>query len=263
MAIQHHAKKRFGQNFLSDPGIIQRIIKSINPKTGDRLIEIGPGLGALTCPILKLAGEIDVIELDRDIVPKLQLNCGLNYVSENKLRIHNIDVLKFDFSELGYDEKLRIIGNLPYNISTPIIFHLVAHSHLIKDMYFMLQKEVVERLAAKPNTTNYSRLSVMAQFYFKVTPLFLVPPESFQPIPKVDSAIVRLIPHAERPVKVNDEAEFAKLVRISFSQRRKTLRNVLRDICSVEQIEQVGIDPASRAQTLTLQQFADLHNSLT
>lgn len=262
MTIQHHAKKRFGQNFLSDPGIIQRIINSINPKVGERLIEIGPGLGALTCPILKAIGEMDVIELDRDIIPKLQLNCGLNYVSEKKLRIHNVDVLKFDFSELNYKQSLRIIGNLPYNISTPIIFHLVEHSKLIQDMFFMLQKEVVLRLAAKPDTTNYSRLSVMAQYYFNVTPLFLVPPESFQPIPKVDSAIVRLIPYTEKPVKVNDEVEFAKLVRLSFSQRRKTLRNVLRDVCTSEQMLDAGIDPTARAQSLTLQQFADLHNSL-
>jgi len=263
MAIQHRAKKRFGQNFLSDPGIIQRIIQSINPKPGERLIEIGPGLGALTCPILKMIGEIDVIELDRDIVPKLQLNCGLNYSSENKLRIHNVDVLNFDFSALNYEQDLRIIGNLPYNISTPIIFHLVEYSKIIQDMFFMLQKEVVHRLAAKPNTTNYSRLSVMAQYHFMVTPLFLVPPESFEPIPKVDSAIVRLIPHTDKPVKVNDEKEFSKLIRISFSQRRKTLRNVLKETCTAKQIELAGIDPSARAQSLTLQQFADLHNSLT
>jgi len=263
MATQHRAKKRFGQNFLSDPGIIQRIIQSINPKPGERIIEIGPGLGALTCPILKIVGEMDVIELDRDIVPKLQLNCGLNYSSENKLRIHNIDVLDFDFSALNYEQNLRIIGNLPYNISTPIIFHLVEHCNIIQDMFFMLQKEVVNRLAAKPDTSNYSRLSVMAQYHFKVTPLFLVPPESFDPIPKVDSAIVRLIPHTEKPVKVNDENEFSKLVRTSFSQRRKTLRNVLREVCTAEQIESAGIDPGTRAQSLSLQQFADLHNSLT
>jgi len=263
MATQHRAKKRFGQNFLSDPGIIQRIIQSITPKPGERLIEIGPGLGALTCPILKIVGEMDVIELDRDIVPKLQLNCGLDYSTEKKLRVHNVDVLNFDFSALNYEEDLRIIGNLPYNISTPIIFHLVEHCNIIRDMFFMLQKEVVLRLAAKPNTSNYSRLSVMAQYHFTVTPLFLVPPESFDPIPKVDSAIVRLIPHTDKPVKVNDEKEFTNLVRTAFSQRRKTLRNVLRDVCSAEHIEKAGIDPSARAQTLTLQQFADLHNSLT
>jgi len=263
MAIHHRARKRFGQNFLSDPGIIQRIIQSINPKSGQRLIEIGPGLGALTCPILKLVGEMDVIELDRDIVPKLQLNCGLDAVHNNKLRIHNVDVLKFNFSDLNYAEPLRIIGNLPYNISTPIIFHLVEYSDIIQDMYFMLQKEVVQRLAAKPDSSNYSRLSVMTQYYFQVNALFLVPPESFQPMPKVESAIVRLIPHKEKPVKIDNEKAFASLVSQAFSQRRKTLRNVLKDICSAQQLESIGIDPACRAQSLTLQQFSDIYNLTT
>jgi len=262
MAIQHRARKRFGQNFLSDQSIIQRIIQSINPKSGERIIEIGPGLGALTCPVLQTVGEMDVIELDRDIVPKLQLNCGLDYTQQNKLRIHNIDVLKFDFNSLGYEQPLRIIGNLPYNISTPIIFHLVEYADKIQDMYFMLQKEVVQRLAAKPDTSNYSRLSVMAQYYFQVTPLFIVPPESFQPMPKVDSGIVRLIPHEEKPVHISDDKAFAKLVSQAFSQRRKTLRNVLKDICTPEQIELAGIDPAARAQTLSLQQFANLFNTI-
>ncbi|VAW62596.1 SSU rRNA (adenine(1518)-N(6)/adenine(1519)-N(6))-dimethyltransferase [hydrothermal vent metagenome] len=263
MAIQHHARKRFGQNFLSDPSIIHRIIQSINPKPGQRLIEIGPGLGALTCPILKLVNEMDVIELDRDIVPKLQLNCGLDAVQNKQLRIHNIDVLQFDFSDLNYAEPLRIIGNLPYNISTPIIFHLVEYSPLIQDMYFMLQKEVVLRLAAKPDTSNYSRLSVMAQYHFQVNALFLVPPESFEPIPKVESAIVRLIPHKEKTIKVDDDKAFAKLVTQAFSQRRKTLRNVLKDICTVQQLESIGIDPTRRAQSLSLQQFADIYKVIS
>ena len=258
MATQHRARKRFGQNFLSDPGIIHRIVQSINPKPGQRIIEIGPGLGALTNPVLQAVGEMDVIELDRDIVPKLRLNCGL----DRPLRIHNVDVLQFDFASLGYEQPLRIIGNLPYNISTPIIFHLVEYSHLIEDMYFMLQKEVVLRLAAKPNTSNYSRLSVMAQYYFQVTPLFLVPPESFEPAPKVDSAIVRLVPHQQKPIQVSDEKAFSKFITQAFSQRRKTLRNVLKDICSPAQIEAAGIDPACRAQSLNLQQFAALFSQL-
>lgn len=258
MAIQHRARKRFGQNFLSDPGIIHRIIKSINPHKGQHIIEIGPGLGALTCPILDTVDEMDVIELDRDIIPKLQLNCGL----DRKLHIHNIDVLKFDFASLPYDEPLRIIGNLPYNISTPIIFHLVKYSDIIQDMFFMLQKEVVERLAAKPDTNDYSRLSVMAQYYFNVTPLFLVPPEAFQPAPKVDSAIVRLVPHSRKPIDIDDDEAFARLVNQAFSQRRKTLRNVLKDTLSAEQIEAAGIDPSTRAQSLGLQQFAALYRQL-
>ena len=263
MSTQHRARKRFGQNFLSDPGVIHRIVQSINPKKGERLIEIGPGLGAITCPVLHLTGEMDVIELDRDIVPKLQLNCGLDYSQQGKLRIHNVDVLNFDFNSLDYKEPLRIIGNLPYNISTPIIFHLVEYSSQIQDMYFMLQKEVVQRLGAKPDTSNYSRLSVMAQYYFSVTPLFVVPPEAFEPRPKVDSAIVRLVPHENKPVQVNNEKEFAKFITLSFSQRRKTLRNVLKDVCSPSQIEACGIDPAARAQTLSLTQFASLFNSIS
>jgi len=263
MAIQHHARKRFGQNFLSDSDIIHRIIKSINPKPGQRLIEIGPGLGALTCPILKLVKEMDVIELDRDIVPKLQLNCGLDAVQNNQLRIHNIDILKFNFAELNYDAPLRIIGNLPYNISTPIIFHLVEFSDIIQDMYFMLQKEVVMRLAAKPDTSNYSRLSVMAQYYFHITPLFLVPPESFQPMPKVESGIVRLVPHKEKPIKIDNEKAFSKFITQAFSQRRKTLRNVLKDICSAQQLESIDINPSARAQSLTLQQFASIYTLIS
>ncbi len=259
MEIQHRARKRFGQNFLSDPGIIQRIIQSIHPQPGQHIIEIGPGLGALTCPILEIVGEMDVVELDRDIIPKLQLNCGL----DSKLHIHNVDVLKFDFASLPYSPPLRIIGNLPYNISTPIIFHLVKYSDIIQDMFFMLQKEVVERLAARPDTSNYSRLSVMAQYYFNVTPLFLVPPQSFRPAPKVDSAIVRLVPHTERPVQVDDPEAFAKLVSLAFSHRRKTLRNVLKDTLTPAQIEAAGIDPAARAQTLSLQQFAALYYQLS
>jgi len=263
MAIQHHARKRFGQNFLSDPSIIQRIIKSINPKPGQRLIEIGPGLGALTCPILNIVKEMDVIELDRDIVPKLQLNCGLDAVQNNQLRIHNLDVLQFDFAELNYDSPLRIIGNLPYNISTPIIFHLVKYSNIIQDMYFMLQKEVVMRLAAKPDTSNYSRLSVMAQYHFQIDPLFLVPPESFQPVPKVESGIIRLVPHKEKPIKINDEKAFATLITQAFSQRRKTLRNVLKDICSAQQLESIDINPGSRAQSLTLEQFGNIYTLIS
>ncbi|MCW9015252.1 MAG: 16S rRNA (adenine(1518)-N(6)/adenine(1519)-N(6))-dimethyltransferase RsmA [Gammaproteobacteria bacterium] len=253
---QHKARKRFGQNFLTDTSVIDRIIQSINPHATDKLVEIGPGLGALTCPILSIVGEMNVIELDRDIVPKLRLNCGL----QNKLHIHNVDVLKFDFNQLvNDDEQLRIIGNLPYNISTPIIFHLVNYAEHIQDMHFMLQKEVVDRLAAPAGSSEYSRLSVMAQYHFQVLPLFLVPPEAFNPRPKVESAIVRLVPHKTRPVTVPDEKAFAALVAQAFSQRRKTLRNVLKGHCTTEQLEAAGINPGQRAQELSLQQFAELN----
>ncbi len=252
---QHQARKRFGQNFLTDISLIERIINSINPQATDNLVEIGPGLGAITCPLLKQVDKLDVIELDRDIVPKLRLNCGFN----DNLIIHNCDVLKFDFNSLiSGDQKLRIIGNLPYNISTPIIFHLVQYANIIKDMHFMLQKEVVERLAAKPGNKDYGRLTIMAQYHFQITPLFLVPPEAFDPRPKVESAIVKLKPHDAKPVIVENEQALASLVSQAFSQRRKTLRNVLKNLCTPEQIIEAGIDPAQRAEELSLQAFANL-----
>lgn len=253
--MKHIARKRFGQNFLIDTSIIDRIIQGINPQPEDKLVEIGPGLGALTCPLLSTTGKLDVIELDRDIVPKLKKNCG----DRGELTIHNQDVLTFDFASLSDEQKkLRIVGNLPYNISTPIIFHLVKYTNIISDMHFMLQKEVVNRLAATPGNSSYGRLSVMAQYHFRVTPLFLVPPESFEPRPKVDSAIVCLKPHTEKTVIVEDEQAFAGLVKQAFSQKRKTLKNTLKNYCSVEQLEAVHIKPSQRAEELTLKQFADL-----
>lgn len=253
--MQHKARKRFGQNFLNDTSVIDRIIQSINPQPEDKLVEIGPGLGALTCPLMAALGKMDVIELDRDIIPKLRINCGLT----GELNIHNADVLNFDFSELATESSpIRIVGNLPYNISTPIIFHLVNYARIISDMHFMLQKEVVQRLAAQHNTSDYSRLSVMAQYHFNVSPLFLVAPEAFDPRPKVDSAIVRLRPYAEKPVDVGDESIFASLVKQSFSQRRKTLRNVLKETCSSDQLISANIDPGQRAQEISLSKFAEL-----
>ena len=257
---QHKARKRFGQNFLTDQSIIDRIVLSIHPQIEDNLVEIGPGLGALTCPLMDITGKLDVIELDRDIIPKLQFNCGL----KGQLSIHNVDVLKFDFASLLQDQtdKLRIVGNLPYNISTPIIFHLAEYADIITDMYFMLQKEVVERLAAKAGDSDYSRLSVMSQFHFNVTPLFLVPPEAFSPRPKVDSAIVKLKPHSQPLVDVGEPEFFSHLVKQAFSQRRKTLRNTLKNLTTDSQLEQVNIDPGQRAQEITLQQYADLSRLL-
>jgi len=257
---QHRARKRFGQNFLTDSTVIDRIIQSINPQADDRLVEIGPGLGALTCPLIDAVGELDVIELDRDIIPKLRLNCGLR----GKLVIHNADVLRFDFNEV-YDphRKLRIVGNLPYNISTPIIFHLVEYADKIHDMHFMLQKEVVQRLAAAAGSSDYGRLSIMAQYRFRVSPLFLVPPEAFEPRPKVESAIVKLTPYKTPPVAIDDEQLFAQLVKQAFSQRRKTIKNVLKTMCTPEQLSAADIDSSQRPEQLTLQQFARLCNVMT
>ncbi|MDH5767269.1 MAG: 16S rRNA (adenine(1518)-N(6)/adenine(1519)-N(6))-dimethyltransferase RsmA [Gammaproteobacteria bacterium] len=258
--MKHIARKRFGQNFLIDTSIIDRIITGINPQKNENLVEIGPGLGALTCPLLSIAGKLDVIELDRDIIPKLNRNCG----DRGELIIHNQDVLSFDFSSLATDhKKLRIIGNLPYNISTPIIFHLVKFGHIIQDMHFMLQKEVVNRLAAQPGTSSYGRLSVMTQYHFRVAPLFLVPPESFDPQPKVDSSIVMLKPHQHPPVSVTDEAAFSALVKQAFAMKRKTLRNTLKSLCTVQQLETTGINPSQRAEEITIKQFADLSNLLS
>ncbi len=259
--MQHRAKKRFGQNFLVDANVIERIVRSINPQTGDHVIEIGPGLGALTQPLLKTLPRLDVIELDRDVIPELR-----NLDGANKLHIHNIDVLTFDFTELSqasYNQhKLRIIGNLPYNISTAVLFHLIKHRNVIQDMHFMLQKEVVERIAAVTGSHNYGRLSVMMQLHFKISPLFTVAPQCFTPRPKVDSAIVRLVPTAELPINSDELETFEALIRQAFSQRRKTLRNTLKGLCDTKQMETAGIDPGKRPQELGVTDYIKLLHQL-
>ena len=255
--FQHRARKRFGQNFLHDPGVIQRIVAAIDPRPGQRLVEIGPGQGALTLPLLERAGSLDVIELDRDLIAPLQALA----TGHGELRIHNADALKFDFRSLAQDgAPLRVVGNLPYNISTPLLFHLIAQADAIQDMHFMLQKEVVDRMAASPGSGDYGRLSVMVQFYCEVTRLFTVGPGAFRPAPKVDSAVVRLIPHRRPVVDVRDPAVFAAVVNQAFSQRRKTLRNALKRMLSDENIRAAGIDPGVRPEELNLAQFAALAN---
>lgn len=250
----HKARKRFGQNFLQDDRIIYGIVRAINPQPGQHLIEIGPGLGALTREILALCGEMDVVELDRDVIPHLELACaGLG-----TLRIHQADALELDFTALAAGRRIRVVGNLPYNISTPLLFHLMTHLPVIQDMHFMLQKEVVDRMAAAAGEPDYGRLSVMLQYYCQIMPLIEVPPEAFNPRPKVDSTVVRLVPHAKPPVEVSDVTRLARLVATAFAHRRKTLRNNLKDIISNEQMESVGIDPGARAETLDLVQFAAL-----
>lgn len=255
--MEHKARKRFGQNFLHDRHVIDRIVRAIHPKAGERLVEIGPGLGALTLPLLQAAGRLEVVELDRDLIPKLEQQC----IGQGDLIIHSADALKFDFCALAAGSKLRIAGNLPYNISTPLIFHLLEQAHCIDDMHFMLQKEVVDRLAAAPDSSDYGRLSVMVQYRCKVERLFLVPPGAFTPAPKVDSAIVRLEPYVTPPVEV-DAGALEKLVAQAFSQRRKTLRNTLKGLLDAATIEAAGIDPQRRAETLSLQEFAALANRL-
>ncbi len=258
-AIQHIARKRFGQNFLHDPSIIQRIITAIHPQPDEHVVEIGPGRGALTCPLLRITKSLDVVELDRDLVEPLSEMCG----NLGELRIHNADALKFNFAGVMQDgKKLRIIGNLPYNISTPLLFHLLTQASCIHDMHFMLQKEVVERMAAMPGGADYGRLSVMLQYRCSVEKLFTVGSGAFTPAPKVESAVVRLVPHPTPPVHVKDEIVFAQVVARAFSQRRKTLRNSLRELLSEEQIKNVGVDPEWRAQVLTLEHYAALSNTL-
>ena len=260
MSTPYRARKRFGQNFLTDTSVIDRIILSINPHEKDLIVEIGPGLGALTCPLLNLLGELHVIELDRDIIPRLKQRCG----EQGKLIVHNVDVLKFDFSTLASEKhQLRVCGNLPYNISTPIIFALSEYADLLRDLHFMLQKEVVERLAATPGTSDYGRLSVMAQYHFKIDPLFLVPATAFDPQPKVESAIVRLIPHRQPPADVGNFDTFSKLVSQAFSQRRKTLKNVLKNLCDEKLMLSLDINPGARAEELSLVQYAQLSAALS
>ncbi len=258
--MAHQPRKRFGQNFLHDNMVIQNIIHAIYPQQGENFVEIGPGKGAITEPLLKAVGEIDVVELDRDLIPILHQN--LDHLGT--LRIHQSDALKFDFSTLVKDNQpFRVVGNLPYNISTPLLFHLISFLPHISDMHFMLQKEVVDRMAAKPNSKTYGRLSVMMQYHCRVERLFVVKPGSFFPPPKVDSAIVRLEPHATNPYNVVDEKIFAQIVTQCFSQRRKTLRNNLKKILTTEEIESLGINPGCRAETLEISQFVEIANQVS
>lgn len=255
----HQPRKRFGQHFLRDPNIIRRILLAIRPQPDQHLVEIGPGLGAITRPLLEMIGHLEVVELDRDLIPHLQQACR----GAGKLHIYNVDALEFDFSQLRRDERpLRLVGNLPYNISTPLLFHLLEQSSHIGDMHFMLQKEVVERMAAAPGQSAYGRLSVMLQYCCRVEPLFEIGSQAFKPPPKVESALVRLIPHQQPPIEVRDQHRFEELVRVAFSQRRKTLRNSLRQLLSVEDMQAAGIDPGSRPETLTVADFARLSNRL-
>ncbi len=257
-SLLHRPRKRLGQHFLHDPGAIRRILHAIQPAAGQRLVEIGPGLGAITGPLLEAVGYLEVVELDRDLIPVLERRCqGLG-----ELHIHQADALRFDFAQLRRGQQLRVAGNLPYHISTPLLFHLLEQAEHIRDMHFMLQKEVVERLAASPGQAAYGRLSVMLQYYCRVEPLFAIGRGAFSPPPQVESAFVRLTPYAQPPVAVRDEQRFAALVRQAFSQRRKMLRNTLHGLLSVADIEAAGIDPGTRPETLSLADFAALSNRL-
>jgi 16S rRNA (adenine1518-N6/adenine1519-N6)-dimethyltransferase len=265
---QHHrARKRFGQNFLHDASVIDRITAAVQPRPEQHLVEIGPGQGALTETLISSGCTLDVIELDRDLVPGLLAAFCVN----PGFKLHNADALDFDFATLlnstatGTTEDgppLRVVGNLPYNISTPLIFKLLQNCAIIQDMHFMLQLEVVERLAASPGTKNWGRLGIMAQYQCQVEHLFDVPPSAFRPQPKVQSAIVRLTPWTESPWPQCSESQLRALVKASFAHRRKTLRNNLKEIISSTQLETLGIDPGARAETLELIQFIEITNAL-
>ncbi|MBI1194780.1 MAG: 16S rRNA (adenine(1518)-N(6)/adenine(1519)-N(6))-dimethyltransferase RsmA [Gammaproteobacteria bacterium] len=250
---QHTPRKRFGQNFLQDDWIIARIVEQIGPRPGDHLVEIGPGQGALTKPLLQHDIELDVVELDRDLVPRLREFAP----SRAGYRVHEQDALRLDLSAIATDgRKLRVVGNLPYNISTPLLFHMLSQLPYIADMHFMLQKEVVERMAAGPGGRDYGRLSVMIQHYCDVASVLDIGPECFHPVPKVDSALVRLVPHAT-PSAVDADA-LATVVRQAFSQRRKTLRNTLKGMIDEDGIRACGIDPGLRPEQIDLEGYRRL-----
>lgn len=258
--MKHQAKKRFGQNFLTDQAIIASLVDAIDPQEGQMLIEIGPGLGALTKPLLSKVTELHVVEIDRDIVSWMNTEYSMPSYEKSKLTIHNVDALKFDFSSLG--SHLRVTGNLPYNISTPILFHLLDNLASITDMHFMLQKEVVERMVAAPATPVYGRLSVMLQYYLQMEYLITVPPEAFNPAPKVESAFVRCVPHATLPYIAKDTDLFAKVVLAAFSQRRKTIRNTLKPFLNDDDFIKLDIDAQRRAETLSVAEFVVMTNYL-
>lgn len=254
--MKHVAKKRFGQNFLTDQSVIDSLIYAISPQTDDLLVEIGPGLGAMTKPLLKKLEKLHVVEVDRDIIAWMKKE----YVDES-IEIHSSDALKFDFTSLG--ENLRVTGNLPYNISTPILFHLLDNLSHITDMHFMLQKEVVERMVSEPSNSAYGRLSVMLQYKLSMEYLITVPPDAFNPAPKVESAFVRCIPHAVMPYVAKDEALFSKIVLAAFGQRRKTLRNTLKGLLDDEGFIALNIEPTLRAENLHVKDFVAIANHLS
>lgn len=257
--LGHTARKRFGQNFLHDNYVIDQIVSVIAPLKGQHMVEIGPGLGALTEPVCELIDQLTVIELDRDLAARLRTHPFI----ASKLTIVETDALKFDFTQLmSNDRPLRIFGNLPYNISTPLMFHLFSFANKVQDMHFMLQKEVVNRLAASPGSKNYGRLSVMAQYHCEVIPVLQVPPGAFNPPPKVDSAVVRLIPHQQKPVSLLNEATLHTVCAQAFNQRRKTIRNSLKESLSEQQLIDLDINPELRAENLSLEQYAKIANAV-
>lgn len=256
----HRPRKRFGQNFLVDAGIIEKIIQALNAQPQDNLIEIGPGQGALTDRLVEQCAHLDVIEIDRDLAAEF----AWRFDRHAHFTLHTADVLKFDFTTLPrHEQPYRVIGNLPYNISTPLLFHLFACKHLFADMTFMLQLEVVDRMQAAPGSKNYGRLSLMTQYHCDVEKLFKVPPTAFRPPPKVDSAIVRLRPWPTPPHPASDPQMLEKVVRTAFSQRRKTLQNSLKALVGKSVLASLEIDGSRRPETLSLTEYVTISNALT
>ena len=255
----HTARKRFGQNFLVSDGVIRKIVEAIAPRAGDTVVEIGPGLGALTEPLLERIDHLHVVEIDRDLIARLQQR-----FPPERLTIHQGDALEFDFGTLKGAGPLKIVGNLPYNISSPLLFHLVPFAPLVHDMHFMLQKEVVDRMVAEPGSKDFGRLSVMLQYHYHMERMFIVPPGAFNPPPKVDSAIVRMIPRKEVGAgeAATDPALFAKVVTAAFSQRRKMLRNTLREFIGEAELAALGITPTARAEDIAVADYVRLANTL-
>ncbi len=251
----NRAKRRYGQHFLHDRGTIERIVRAIAPVAGDRIVEVGPGRGAITAPLLAIVGELDVVEIDADVVPRLEERCA----GAGRLRVHLADALEFDFRALrGDGPPLRLVGNLPYNVSTPLLFHFVSQLDAIRSMHFMLQKEVVARMAARPGSKDYGRLTVMLAPWVRVEPLFDIGTGAFSPPPKVVSTFFALHPHAAPPYAIADHDAYARVVAAAFSQRRKTLRNSLAGLLDPAAIAAAGVDPRARAETLGPEQFAAL-----
>jgi 16S rRNA (adenine1518-N6/adenine1519-N6)-dimethyltransferase len=253
----HQARKRFGQHFLTSDEIIQQIVHAVSPQQGDTIVEIGPGQGAITTPLAQLATTLHAIEFDRDLVPRLIRR----YADNNNVRIHEADALTFDFASLG--DRLRIVGNLPYNISTPLLFHLLQFRDSIEDMHFMLQKEVVDRMAAQPGNKSYGRLTIMLGCALEVVPLFDVPREAFSPAPKIVSSVVRMRPIPQPNFRIDDTAAFESLVKLAFSRRRKTLRNALQGMATVGDIDAVGLDPTIRPEQVGIANWVALANKIS
>lgn len=249
----HKAKKQFGQNFLVDQVVIADIVRAIRPEADDTMVEIGPGLGALTRPLIERLKQLHVVEIDRDIIARLKTD-----YPQDKLVIHEGDALKFDLATLP--APLRIVGNLPYNISSPLLFHFSDYADRITDMHFMLQNEVVERMVATPSTPEYGRLSVMLQYRFYMEKLLDVPPSAFRPAPKVNSAIVRMIPLLPEQIQIKDVQLFSQIVASAFGQRRKTLRNTLKAFLTEAELEKLGIDSQQRAENLSHTDFGKITN---